>query len=90
MWRLNGVAITLDVLDFGWFVELEGPAEILLDMARSIGLDPARALRDSYSVLARKFMRTKRPAGVPKVKVLTAKLPAPAFTPRVEAAEQQL
>ena len=54
MWMLDGVAITLDVLEFGWFVELEGPVAVLPEMAQSLGLDPDRALRESYSVLARK------------------------------------
>jgi len=56
MWMLDGVAITLDVLEFGWFVELEGPAGILPEMARSLGFNPDRALRESYSVLARKHL----------------------------------
>jgi predicted adenylyl cyclase CyaB len=60
VWRLNGVAVTLDVLEFGWFVELEGPLEGLPEMARSLGLDPTHALRESYSVLARKFLASKK------------------------------
>src|SRR5260370_3141710 len=52
VWKLNGVAVTLDVLEFGWFVDLEGPLEGLPDLARSLGLDPSRALRESYSVMA--------------------------------------
>jgi hypothetical protein len=60
MWNLDGVAITLDVLEFGWFVELEGPVAILPEMARSLGLDPDRALRESYSVLARKHMAASK------------------------------
>jgi adenylate cyclase class 2 len=59
LWMLDGVAVTLDVLDFGWFVELEGPAEALPEMARSLGLDTKGALRDSYSVMARKYQKTK-------------------------------
>ena len=59
LYMLDGVAVTLDVLDFGWFVELEGPAEVLPEMARSLGLDVEQAVRDSYSVMARKFMKTK-------------------------------
>jgi predicted adenylyl cyclase CyaB len=59
MYMLDGVAVTLDVLDFGWFVELEGPAEVLPEMSRSLGLDVAQAVRDSYSVMARKFEKTK-------------------------------
>ena len=60
LWMLDGVAITLDVLDFGWFVELEGPATALPEMARSFGLNPSLALRDSYSVMARKHLKAKR------------------------------
>src|SRR3979490_1320448 len=52
-WQLDGVAVTLDVLEFGWFVELEGPLSVLPEMARSFGLNPDRGLRESYSVLAR-------------------------------------
>jgi adenylate cyclase class 2 len=60
LWMLDGVAVTLDVLDFGWFVELEGPATALPEMARSFGLDPVLALKDSYSVMARKHLKAKR------------------------------
>jgi predicted adenylyl cyclase CyaB len=70
MWMLDGVAITLDVLDFGWFVELEGPAEVLPEMARSLGLDPVNALRDSYSVMARKHQKAKKPTRSPATPVV--------------------
>jgi predicted adenylyl cyclase CyaB len=60
MWTLDGVAVTLDVLEFGWFVELEGPLAVLPEMARSLGLDPDHALRESYSVLARAYMTTSK------------------------------
>ena len=76
LWTLDGVAITLDVLDFGWFVELEGPAEQLAGMARSFGLDPAHALRDSYSVMARNHQKsrrlTKKPSVTPSVAAVRA------------------
>ncbi|HYM97276.1 MAG TPA: class IV adenylate cyclase [Candidatus Sulfotelmatobacter sp.] len=61
MWLLDGVTITLDVLEFGWFVELEGPVAILPEMARTLGLDPSLALRESYSALARAYARRRRP-----------------------------
>ncbi len=61
MWTLDGVVtVTLDTLDSGWFVELEGPLEILPEKARSLGLDPNKAVKDSYSVLARKHMTATR------------------------------
>lgn len=57
MWTLDGmVSVTLDTLDYGWFAELEGPLEVLPEQARSLGLNPAKALKDSYSVLARKHI----------------------------------
>jgi adenylate cyclase, class 2 len=69
MWTLDGVAVTLDTLDFGWFVELEGPAAALPEMARSLGLDPANALRDSYSVMARKHQKARQPTKTPPTPV---------------------
>ena len=60
MWLLDGVAVTLDVLEFGWFVELEGPIAVLPEMASSLGLEPDRALRESYSVLARKHLAVNK------------------------------
>jgi len=61
-WTLDGVVtVTLDTLAFGTYVELEGPLEVLPQEARSLGLDPRSALRDSYSVLARKHL-AKKPA----------------------------
>lgn len=71
VWELDGVSITLDVLDFGWFVELEGPASALPEMAKSFGLDPANALKDSYSVMAKKHQKAKRPTKAPAVPVVT-------------------
>jgi predicted adenylyl cyclase CyaB len=64
LWTLDGVVtVTLDTLEFGWFVELEGPLEVLAEQARSLGFDPSRALKDSYSVLARKHLQaTKKTA----------------------------
>ena len=63
MWTLDGVvSVTLDVLEFGWFVELVGPLEVLPEKARSLDYDPKTALKDSYSVLARKHLQTVKKA----------------------------
>ena len=70
-WALDGIAVTLDVLDFGYFVELEGPPSALPEMARSLGLDPAHALKDSYSVMARKHMHDRIPTKAPGRAVVT-------------------
>ncbi len=61
MWTLDGVVtVTLDTLVFGSFVELEGPLEVLPEQARSLGFDPKKALKDSYSVLARKHLQSTK------------------------------
>ncbi len=62
-WILDGVVtVTLDTLAFGSFVELEGPLEVLPEKARSLDFDPKNALKDSYSVLARKHLQTAKRA----------------------------
>lgn len=78
MWRLEEVDVTLDILEYGWFVELEGPAAVLPDMARSLGLRMQGALRDSYSVMAKKFMKTRDSKRIAKITAVTPPLPAPA------------
>ena len=70
LWMLDGVAVTLDVLDFGWFVELEGPATALPELAKSLGLDPAHALRDSYSEMARNHQKARRLTKMKAVRVI--------------------
>lgn len=62
VWKLGAAAVTLDKLDFGYFTEVEGPLEEVPKIARSLGLDPAKALKDSYSVLARKHAAGERKA----------------------------
>ena len=57
---LDGVNVTLDRLDFGHFVEGEGPLEKIPGVAATLGLDPAKALKDSYSIMARKFVAGQR------------------------------
>jgi adenylate cyclase class 2 len=47
-WQVDRVTVTLDHTPMGDFVELEGPAELLSDLATGIGADPAKGVRDSY------------------------------------------
>jgi predicted adenylyl cyclase CyaB len=60
VWKQGGVNVTLDRLDFGHFVEVEGPLEQIPGAARSLGLVPAKAVKDSYSIMARKHMAAER------------------------------
>jgi predicted adenylyl cyclase CyaB len=60
VWTLGAVSVTLDRLEFGWFIEVEGPLETIPEVARSLGLDPAHALKDSYSMLARQHVAAAR------------------------------
>jgi hypothetical protein len=46
-------------------------------MARSLGLDPANALRDSYSVMARKHQKARKPTKAPPIPVAPQPLAAP-------------
>ena len=62
VWKLGPAAVTLDKLDFGYFTEVEGPLEEVPEIARSLGLDPAKAVKDSYSVLARKHAAKEKKA----------------------------
>lgn len=84
MWRLDEIAITLDVLEYGWFVELEGPESALPDMARSLGLNIDRALRDSYSVMARKYLKTRKAEHIAPVTRVSSP-PEPAVAQRASA-----
>jgi adenylate cyclase class 2 len=47
-WSLGAVRIDLDHTPIGDFVELEGPVEDLGPAALALGLDPARAVAESY------------------------------------------
>ncbi len=71
MWRLDDVVVTLDTLEYGWFVELEGPATVLPSLAQSLGLDMRAALRDSYSVMAKKYLKTRNPDRLARVTAVT-------------------
>jgi predicted adenylyl cyclase CyaB len=60
VWKQAAVNVTLDRLDFGHFVEVEGPLEQIPGIARSLGLDPAKAVKDSYSIMARKHVAAEK------------------------------
>lgn len=47
-WQLDAVSLVLDRTPMGDFVEVEGPADRLEEIAHAVGLDPARAVRGSY------------------------------------------
>jgi predicted adenylyl cyclase CyaB len=51
VWDLAGVAVALDVTPMGSFVELEGTAAELPDLAGRLGLDPDQAVAASYQEL---------------------------------------
>jgi predicted adenylyl cyclase CyaB len=56
-WQLDGCHVTLDTLDFGFFSEVEGPVDVIEGVAGRLRLDGARALKSSYSELARSHRR---------------------------------
>ena len=56
-WRLHGVEVALDTLDFGSFVEVEGAADVARDVAAKLGLD----LNLSSSLSYRQIRRARDP-----------------------------
>jgi adenylate cyclase, class 2 len=52
-WRLADVEVALDKLDFGSFVELEGPSEAARGVANKLGLDLSRSNGLSYRQIRR-------------------------------------
>jgi len=72
VWEQGAVNVTLDSLDFGHFVEVEGPLEAIPAVAHSLGLEPAKALKDSYSMLARKHMAAQKKSAKPAVQAVPA------------------
>jgi adenylate cyclase class 2 len=59
-WQFGGMAVVLDHTPMGDFVEVEGPVGEIETAARSLGLDPAQAVRGSYMALWQEF-RERRP-----------------------------
>jgi adenylate cyclase class 2 len=47
-WMMGEISVVLDHTPIGDFVEVEGPADQLEEIARSLGLDVATAVRGSY------------------------------------------
>jgi predicted adenylyl cyclase CyaB len=72
VWKQGPVSVTLDSLDFGHFVEVEGPLEAIPAVAHSLGLEPAKALKDSYSMLARKHMAAQKKSAKKAVEAVPA------------------
>ena len=72
VWVLGPVSVTLDRLDFGHFVEVEGPLEVIPSIAASIGLDPRKAVKDSYSIMARKHVAAQKKAAKSGAQAATA------------------
>lgn len=50
-WLLNGVAVDMDILPFGQFIEIEGPEEDICHTARLLHLDRQPTSTDSYHTL---------------------------------------
>jgi adenylate cyclase class 2 len=51
LWLLDGVEVALDHTPMGDFVELEGPVDVLEDVAARLGLETESAVKASYPTL---------------------------------------
>ena len=56
-WRLNGVEVELDILSFMQGVELEGPAEAINAVQKSLGLDNVAISTKNYHQLHQDWLR---------------------------------
>jgi adenylate cyclase class 2 len=56
-WRIDDVRVELDHTPMGDFVELEGPTDALEKTAHRLGLDPSRAVAESYIGLWQDYRR---------------------------------
>ncbi len=50
-WQLAGVQVMVDTLDFGTFVEIEGPPDMVRDVSAQLNLDLTAGLHKSYRQL---------------------------------------
>jgi adenylate cyclase class 2 len=64
-WRVGGVEVVLDHTRMGDFVEVEGPSALLGPVTRSLGLDPADAVRGSYMSLWAEFRESHPERALP-------------------------
>ena len=60
-WRLGDVEVALDTLAFGYFCEVEGPADQIREVARRLGLDEARAESKGYASLMTRHLEEAVP-----------------------------
>ncbi len=51
VWKVGSTLVCLDETPLGHFVEIEGPISAISRVAKSLGLDPADFLSDSYPAL---------------------------------------
>lgn len=69
-WRVGEITVELDRTPMGAFVELEGPVASLAATARELGLEPSRAVPDSYLALWRRYRERHSELGLPEDMVM--------------------
>ena len=60
-WYLQGAEVALDTLVFGWYCEIEGPAEVIPGLAAALGLSPASAEPIGYPGLMARYQASQPP-----------------------------
>ncbi|HZU06427.1 MAG TPA: class IV adenylate cyclase [Chloroflexota bacterium] len=60
IWQLGAVAVTLDTLACGWFCEVEGSPEAVMQLATALGLAPDAAEPASYPELMARYRGATR------------------------------
>lgn len=59
VWKLRGAEIVLDRTPIGEYLEIEGSAETITDVAKRLGLAVENGIRSSYADLYRQQRRTR-------------------------------
>ena len=59
VWRINGVEVVIDRTPIGEYFEIEGPIDLIRQMATDLGMNMDQAIRMSYSDLYRQVRRTR-------------------------------
>lgn len=59
VWRVKNVEVVLDRTPIGEYFEIEGPVDLIRDVAKDLGMNMEHAIRATYADLYRQARRTR-------------------------------
>jgi adenylate cyclase class 2 len=63
VWRVKNVEVVIDRTPIGEYFEIEGPIDLIRQVATDFGMNMDQAIRQSYSDLYRQYRRTRPDLG---------------------------